>query len=190
MSSSQFLTVWNLISVGVSGQRDVEYWWKAHKILMCFFSAGLLDSRRVRSLISNWLRKKRRRILASVGFQTEQGPLNTTYCILGETQIILVCISASHSVYPSRSSPLDLTFLKLAFLWNWRCQPPNCWSASIISFFCMEEAISMKKKIIFFPKEIQYSNRNQVWFTAVVKLFQSPDPSHHLHAGVAKASAW
>lgn len=37
-----FLWVWNLISVGASAQKDVEYWWKAHRFLTAFSQLGSL----------------------------------------------------------------------------------------------------------------------------------------------------
>lgn len=101
---------------------------------MCFFSAGLFDSRRVRSLTSVWLHGRQRRTLASVGFQIEQDPLNTSYRIVfGETQIISVCISASSFCPPFKpfstrpDSPQTCLPLKLkispTYLTPDQCQP-------------------------------------------------------------------
>lgn len=113
-----FLWVWNLISVRVSAQRDVGYWWKAHRLSHSFL-AGLFDSRRVRSLTSVCLHRKQR-TSASAGFQIEQGPLHTTYhIVLGEIKIITVCISTNSfclsfkTFSPRTDSPQTCLPLKL-----------------------------------------------------------------------------
>lgn len=87
-----FLQVWNLISVCVSAQRVPV---KSPYVFTLFFLAGLFGSRRVRSLTSVCLHRKKR-TSASVDFQIEQDPLHTTYhIVLREIKIISVCISTS-----------------------------------------------------------------------------------------------
>lgn len=174
-----FLWVWNLISVGDSAQRVVEYWWKAHSLLMCFFSAGLFDSSRVRSLTSVWLQGRQRRTLASVGFQIEQDLLNTIYHIgFGETQIIIVCASASSFCLPSKTffprPDCPQTCLPL----KWKVS--STWLLISVNYtiFHMEEAIPTESWWSF-PLKVKCNNRNNIWFDAMlIRLFKSSDPSH------------